>query len=59
MPRGWNDSLSTTRENPDEDAIAQKVSDIRLRPLLTGPGMAGLLGHFNEGVGHLLPKTEF
>jgi hypothetical protein len=35
MPRGWNDSLSRTWENPDEDAIAQKVSDIRLRPLLT------------------------
>lgn len=43
-------SLSATWENPDEDAIAQRVSGIRLRPLLTGSGMAELLRHFNEGV---------
>jgi hypothetical protein len=43
-------SLSTTWEYPDEEAIAKRASEVQLRPLLTGPGMAELLRHFNEGV---------
>jgi hypothetical protein len=41
-------SLNTLIDYPDEDAVQAKIALAELRPLLTGPGMAELLRHFNE-----------